>query len=374
MRETMTPRERLLAAYRCQPVDRVPIRVWGAEPSMKVWHPSFQPILDAALEHTDIVTGWGTWSNIFHSASSEIDVVVSDRPGSHSGFVDRVTTYRIPGGELTQIEAVSTEHKPGRVMKFFIESEAEAELWLSAPYVAARPDVTPFFEKTRELGEAGLVMAYMGSPVYAVYEMIGSERLALWSIDRRDLLREMGKTMTTRLLHEVVHQLENGVGPAYGYVGPELCIPPLMTPQDFEEFVVGPEGEIIRHIRDAGGFVWLHCHGDMGPVLDGLQRMGVAALNPIEPPPMGSLTMRQVRERVGNAMCLEGNIEADDLFRARPGRIRELVRTAIEEARGGGFVLCPTSGFMEWSTASPTQVSNYLEFIQAGLDFGRDFA
>ncbi|MHB0874917.1 MAG: hypothetical protein ACYC5O_02610, partial [Anaerolineae bacterium] len=65
------------------------------------------------------------------------------------------------------------------------------------------------------------------------------------------------------------------------------------------------------------------------------------------------------------------NIEADDMYRAPAKRIRELVARAIEDARGGGFILCPTSGFMEWPTASDRQADNVLTLIEAGLEYGK---
>ncbi|NPV08670.1 MAG: hypothetical protein HPY83_12025 [Anaerolineae bacterium] len=365
----MSSRERLLAAYQSQPVDRVPIRVWGAEPWTKVWHPSFRPILDAALEHTDLCAGWGPYLNLFWS-DVPVPMQVKDRPSRHEGFVDRVTTYETPRGSITQVEAVSTQHKPGRVLKFFVQSEEDALAWLSVPYVPSRPDLSPFFEKRDQLGERGLMMAYIGEPMYHIYTLMGSELMAFWSIEKRDLLREMINAAERRLTDLVFYMLEQGVGPVFGYVGPELCIPPLMTPRDFYEFVVQVDKKFTLPIRQAGKLLWVHCHGGMGPVIEGFLEMGVNCLNPIEPPPNGDITLAEARQRVGDRMCLEGNIEADDMFRSSPERIRELVRTAIEEARGGGFILCPTSGFMEWPTASPTQVNNYLEFIKAGLEFG----
>ncbi|NLT41505.1 MAG: hypothetical protein GXX93_02415 [Anaerolineae bacterium] len=129
-----------------------------------------------------------------------------------------------------------------------------------------------------------------------------------------------------------------------------------------------------KPIKQAGGLIWLHSHGKMSPVIEGFMEMGVDCLNPIEPPPMGDMTLRQAREVVGNRMCLEGNLEADDMFRAPAERIRRLVAEAIEDARGGGLILCPTSGFMEWPIATPRQVENYLTYIEAGLEYGKGFA
>ena len=371
-KETMSSRERLLAAYQSQAVDRVPIRVWGADPWMQVWHPSYQPILDAALKYSDICTGWGPSLNIFWSAVP-VQVHIEDHPSRHEGFVDRVTTYETPRGPITQIEAVSTEHKPGRVLKFFVENEEDALAWLSVPYVRVRPDLSPFFEMRERLGERGLVTAYIGEPMCHIYCLMGSELMALWSIEKRDLLREMINVAEQRLTDLVLYMLEQRVGPVYGYVGPEICIPPLMSPKDFYEFVVQVDKKFTLPIRQAGNLLWVHCHGGMGPVIEGFLEMGVNCLNPIEPPPNGDITLAEARRRVGNRMCLEGNLEADDMFRSTPQHIRELVRQAIEQGRGGGLILCPTSGFMEWPTCNPEKVANYLAFIEAGLEYGREF-
>jgi hypothetical protein len=371
--ETMSSRERLMAAYRSQPVDRVPIRVWGADPWMRVWHPSYQPILDAALRFSDIVTSWGPPLNIFYSDWKGVTVREADMPSRHEGFVERVTTYETPRGPISQVEAVSTENKPGRVLKFLVENEDDARAFLSVPYVQPRPDCSRFFELKADLGERGLMTVGIGEPVYHIYSLLGSELLALWSVDKPNLLRELVLAMQQRMTNHVQYLLEQGLGPCYGYVGPELCIPPLMSPAHFREFVVDVDKAFTSMIRQEGHLLWVHCHGDMGPVIEGFVEMGVNCLNPIEPPPLG-ISLARARGLVGNRLCLEGNIEADDLFRATPQRLRELVRQAMEQARGGGFILCPTSGFMEWPTCSPQKVENYLAFIQAGLEFGSNWS
>jgi hypothetical protein len=365
----MSPRERLLASYRSQPVDRVPIRIWGADPWIEAWHPTYQPILDVARRYTDLCVGWGPSSNIFLT-DLEVPTRKTQRPSRHEGFVEEVTAYETPRGTLTTVEAVSPERKPGYTREYLIKSEDDALAWLSVPYVPSRPDVSPFFETDRRLGDAGLMTAYIGSPAAHVYFMIGSERMALWSVDNRDLLRTLIVTAQRRMIDNVQYLLEQGVGPVFGYVGPEICIPPLMGPRDFREFVVEMDKPFTHMIRNAGGLLWVHCHGGMGPCLEGFLEMGVNCLNPIEPPPNGDVTLAQARAIVGDRLCLEGNVEADDMFRASTGRIRMLVRQAIEEARGGPFILCPTAGFMEWPTCNPEKVANFQTFVEAGLEYG----
>ena len=55
----MTSHERLMAAYRKQEPDRVPVRVWAVDDRTQPIHPSYAPIVEAAREKTDLVGGWG---------------------------------------------------------------------------------------------------------------------------------------------------------------------------------------------------------------------------------------------------------------------------------------------------------------------------
>ena len=218
-----------------------------------------------------------------------------------------------------------------------------------------------------------MVMCPFGpEPMYHINALIGSELFAIWTVDERELIRELIETTYIRTRDFLKQQLAAGVGPLFGYVGPELCIPPLQSPQDFREFVVEYDRRLIDLIHDAGGICWVHGHGKMGPVLEMFVEMGCDALNPIEPPPMGDVTLAQAKARVGDRMALEGNIQQGDLYRVRPERIEELVRTAIREAGpGGGFVLCPTSSPWQSASVDQTVIDNYTALVEAGLKYGR---
>ncbi|MHB0875331.1 MAG: uroporphyrinogen decarboxylase family protein [Anaerolineae bacterium] len=373
--EAMTSRERLMAAFRSQPVDRVPIKIWSAAPWSRVWHPSFQPILDLALAKTDLAVQWGMDTGYFMTHMDAVDLWESHKPSEHEGFRDRHTVVHTKYGDLHSVHTYSTEHRPGMQMKYPIESIEDARKFLSIPYVLIEPDVSDFFFRQDEMGERGIMIAQIDyEPIFAVQMLMGSELLAIWLMEERQLVREMVEALTERVVDRVKYLLSKGVGPVFGYYGPELCSPPLVRPIDFQEFVVEVDRKFTSLVKEAGGLMWVHSHGPMSRVLQGFLDIGVDCLNPIEPPPMGDVTVRQARQVVGSRMCLEGNIEADDMYRAPAKRIRELVAQAIEEARGGGLILCPTSGYMEWTTAGQRQVDNYRAFVEAGLEFGKDFS
>jgi uroporphyrinogen-III decarboxylase len=163
--------------------------------------------------------------------------------------------------------------------------------------------------------------------------------------------------------------LAAGIRGVFGWVGPELCIPPLMPPAAFERYVFAVDKPLVDRIHDAGGRVWVHCHGRMKPVLKRFADMGIDVLNPIEPPPMGDITLPEAFEAVGGRMGLEGNIETHDFMTAPKDVIREKVRAALDAGRGRRFILCPSSGYMENVTPSPREIENWLCYIEEGVRY-----
>jgi len=64
--------------------------------------------------------------------------------------------------------------------------------------------------------------------------------------------RSAGDAATRWLRREkaiLKRHLEEGAGPPFGWVGPELCIPPLASPTDFDDFVARydrPSVEVVH--------------------------------------------------------------------------------------------------------------------------------
>lgn len=370
----MTTRERVLTAMRGGVPDRVPIWFWGVEPGGPQRHPSIQRVVDAYLQRGDIIQWWsGAVPGVFYSASDAVSSETRRGPSELPDFDEQVTTYHTPAGELTQVYYVSRSGKPGYTKKHLIESEEDVERLLSVPYVPMRPDCSGFFEREARLGDAGIVMASLGAdPMYALNRLTGSELFAVWSVERRELIAELIEVFLQRTLDWLHWVLGQGVGPLIGYVGPELCIPPLQSPRDFEEWVVGPDLIINETIHEAGGLAFVHCHGRMNPVLEGFVRMRADALHPVEPPPMGDVTLAEAKRRVGRDLCLVGNVQEDDIWRMPQAQFREMVAETVRVGmEGGGFILSPTSTPFSWPEITQRAQENMLALLEVGLDLGR---
>lgn len=260
-----------------------------------------------------------------------------------------------------------------------LETRDDVERFLSVEYVPPRPDCASFFELDGELGDRGLPIAQtICDPMYALNRITGSETFALWSVEERDLIDEVIALFTERILAYTRWLVARGVGPLFGYVGPELCIPPLQSPADFERWVVAPDRQIADLIHEAGGLMLVHCHGGLDPVLEGFVRMGADALHPIEPPMRdgtgmaGCVTLADAKRRVGDDLCIVGNTRHHDIETMPPAQFREMIAETIRVGmEGGGFILSPTATPFGWPTMTDRARENWLNMLDVALEVGR---
>jgi uroporphyrinogen-III decarboxylase len=362
MTTPMTSRERVLAAFRREPVDRVPFRIWGFDPEGEHPEPTFAALAEIArAAELDVMN---FWSPRVHEAS-ESHAELETRPSRHEGFVEEVWTRQTPRGPLVQCYLRSLVGKPGYQSKYLLETPEDAARWLSLPWSPPVVDCSDWPAAEARLGSRGLLMAGgIGEAMYAINGMTGSECWGYWLVEERELLHELVAEASRRELYVLKEMLAQGVRGVYGYVGPELCIPPLAGPRDFDEFVVPYDQPVHDLIHEAGGSVWLHCHGKMNLVLERFADEGIDCLNPMEPPPMGDVTIAEARARVGDRMALEGGIEVGDLELKGPAEMEAMTSEALWQSGGRGFILSFSSDLSHLLTLTPHVLENLRVFCE----------
>ncbi|NCO34515.1 MAG: hypothetical protein AUJ92_13455 [Armatimonadetes bacterium CG2_30_59_28] len=371
----MTPlsgRERLLRVFRQQDVDRMPLRIWGVDPMFPSENPTWAPLCELTEDYQiDIFRTWNPTKDEWdpHLPPVLSEEVESDKPDMSV----HQATMQTPSGPLTASWYRPKDGSPGYVKKHYIESIEDARKWLSIP--ASKPTrrrVDSYWELEQKSNDRALLFVGIGEAMYSVQAHMGSESFGLWLMDERDLLREMIDKAYAAVEEQVKYYLSQKIGDAYGWVGPELCIPPLASPKDFREFVFDYDKKIIDLIHDAGKLVWVHCHGDMNPVLEDFVEMGVDCLNPIEPPPTGKLTLAEAKKRCAGKMSLEGGVQNGDFDRMKPEQLVPVVEEVIRQGKPGGcFILCPTSSPSTRPRLNERHIANYRAFVEAGIRLGR---
>jgi len=159
-----------------------------------------------------------------------------------------------------------------------------------------------------------------------------------------------------------------------GWVGPEVFIPPLASVNVFERFSFQFDKKVIDLAHENGSRVWVHSHGKMRSVLPRMADMGVDVLNPIEPPPMGDVTIEEAFELNGGRMTLEGNIETHDLMTMPTGQLVEKIEHVLAAGqRMGRLILSPSSGYDEAPEPTELLLKNLRAYIVEGTRIADGF-
>jgi len=131
--------------------------------------------------------------------------------------------------------------------------------------------------------------------------------------------------------------------------------------------------KIIELIHSENKLVWVHCHGDMKPVLNYFIEMGIDCLNPMEPPPVGKITLKEAKEICKGKMAIDGGIEDGAFDTLKPEEMEKLVEETIAQGKPWyGFILCPTSSPTTYAKLLPRHIENYKVFVETAVKI-RDY-
>ena len=334
----MDTAQRVLAALRREEPDRVPVFIYLNPYDTKAWYssdPSYADVLAACRDHADVIGDWYVPMGFFCSAA--------ELPAESRRLADGATarTLHTPAGPITSVTAPDWRGEGPR--KLWISSVEDARRVLSIPHVPVRPDLTDFLAARQRLAGRVVGQATFPDPICLLGDLIDPSTLAVWTIERRDLLVEMLDVAAERIVETLRFCLDAGAGPIIYFNGPEYALPPLMSPRDFEQFVVAYDAPLVDLVHSyPGRYVIIHSHGRVNRFLERFAAIGMDGLNVLEPPPIGDVVLTDAKRRVGGAYCLIGNIQYDDLARGSAADVDRLVAGAIRDgAPGGGFILSP---------------------------------
>ncbi len=366
--KTLTSRERLTRIFQNQEVDRPALKLWGANLRMQsLLHPSYAPICRLAEELTDLCSSAFSPFHIYCGMLEGQETVTTVEPGKDPRWNEVTTIFYTPKGPLTQRKLISVYGETEHALEYAVKEPEDLEKVLSLPYQPYPFSPNHFWEENARLGDKGVAMFVLDHAGYALQRLTGSETLAYLSVDCRELVNEVIRVFAERILEQVKSAIAAGVQGVFSWVGPEVFLPPLMSPTDFEDFVYRWDKPICDAIHQGGGQVWVHCHGKVANFLSRFIEMGVDVLNPLEVPKNGDVDLETCIQRYGNQIGWEGNIEIQEIIQADPEQLMESMRICVEAGKKSGrFILCPSAGFMEY----PFPEERYLQNLRIYLEEG----
>jgi uroporphyrinogen-III decarboxylase len=371
----------MMAAFRGEPVDRVPIwlregfdfhhPIPRADDFLLGWRadPDYVALYEVARRHCDMRVEWGP-PGLFNRTLSIPPQRMTEEGQQVSADVRRiVTTIDTPRGTLTGVREQRRGEAHSWTTKYPVESREDLEKLRSVPFEVGAVDTSRYDGERALLGDRGVMCLVVSSP-WVVFSTTMPFELALeWSLSERAMVHEILEEITQRVLAGLEAVFERDYQDMIANIGgSEQCTPPIMGPAAYRELVTPYEARIADFLSRHGVPLNCHCHSMVRDALPAMVDAGMSATDPVEPPPMGNVTAAEARDLVGDRLTLCENLEWQELVESPPGRIRDRVREITNTGKKR-LVIGSSAGPISRMTAQ--QIRNYREWIDAALEYGQ---
>ncbi|MGC8971483.1 MAG: uroporphyrinogen decarboxylase family protein [bacterium] len=371
----MTSKERLIKVFNREKPDRVPISLYEFDGHYDSWIYNYQEyveILEYAKGKTDKMSPWNPTADkpvLFYGEVSPEDV--KNYTWQEGSSVYTRTIIRTPEGELTTLKRQDEGVHTTWTIEYLCKDAKDAERLFSIEYFPWKPSINSFFKKMEEIGNSGIVTGEIPDALCLTVELFGFYKFLMLYTDNRSLIFRLMDFFQERLYNYLEYLLSNGVVTVYRICGPEYATPPYLSPREFRSLVVRYDKEIIELLHKYGSKARLHSHGKVKNVLEFISEMNIDAIDPLEPPPDGDITLKEARKILGEKVVLIGNIEERLFEVGTKSEIEIAVKTAIEEGSNSGpFILCPTA--MPLTTPLDRKIQeNIIHYIDCSIKYGK---
>ena len=344
----MTSRERLLTTLNGDQPDRVPVTIYECSHLDDSWvhqEPSYAPLLDLERRYGD---GFARGPIDYPILIGDPNAADGSAVREDDGSFEQITEIDTPKGKLRTITRRDPEMMTYWQIEPLIKSNEDIEKVLSLPDPPAEINVQKIKDLEAKVGDDGIIIFSLGDAIGHVVGLFDFEDFVIrCCTDEGPIIALLDKAQD--LILKAVGLIGSAIDNAcFRLWGPEYCAAPLMNPlKYFERYVVNYDRPLTEAIHATDNLSVIHSHGRLNDILDMIVDIGADALEPIEtlPASTADVTLAQVKQRIGDKICLMGAIQALTIETASPDEVKQQVREAIEiAAGGGGFVILPTAG------------------------------
>jgi len=221
---------------------------------------------------------------------------------------------------------------------------------------------------TEIVGNQGLVEVVVYSALdIKAGDAYGLDNMMLAYHDNKDLLMQLLRVFQDQVLAETEAYLEAGANVIYvSWYYASLSAG--WSPRIYKEVFVPLIKEHVDLVHKYKGIYHFYDDGKCMPIIETLKGLGVDILSTLAPPPMGDVDLLEVKKKIGDRVCLKGNIDLIyTLMKGTPERIEEIVKETIETAAPeGGFILSTSD-----SIRDETPIGNVRAYFEAAREYGK---
>lgn len=345
-----------MATLRGEPVDRPPVSFYEiggfnvdpADPSpFNVYNdPSWQPLLQLAEEHTDLIRMRGP--SVAVASDNCMSEFLTSEQYVEGGRLFTRTRLEVGGRTLTSLSRQDPDVHTVWTIEHLLKDvdDLRAYLELPAEVFSQEIDVSRLIEEDEAIGDRGIVMVETPDPICLAAGLFSMEDYTVIALTEQKLFHELLEKLSHHLYKSAEKVASGFPGHLWRIAGPEYATPPYLPPSLFREYVVLYTEPIVRTIAKHDGFPRIHCHGRIKEALPCFIEMGAVGTDPIEPPPQGNVELADVRREYGRDLVLFGNLEVSDIEMMEPPEFEKVVARSLRDGASGegrGFVLMPSS-------------------------------
>jgi len=342
----MTSRERLLSAIRLEKPDRVPVSPLGLGRSGN--------LADELLAKTDPIIKAGIGGNAILGKNVKSE---SEQIGNET-----ITRIHTPKGDLTR--KIRRTGITSATVEFPFITEEDVEKFLSIPYQPPDINVDGFLAQKERIGQEGLVMTGVGDAICLPASWFSPEDFCLQWADNPCLLKSLVELAAERLHPFIEKACQLGVD-AFWIAGGEYVTVQL-GPEAFEVLIKPYDRELVDIIHKYGGIAHYHNHGKVACCLEDFVDLDIDVISPLEAPPCGDIDLADAKRRIGDEICLMGNI--DDMMvlsSTDVEEVKEIGRKCIESAGNSGYIL----GGTDSGTFNEKAAQNFIALVDVSREY-----
>ncbi|MGN0999793.1 MAG: uroporphyrinogen decarboxylase family protein [Faecousia sp.] len=217
-----------------------------------------------------------------------------------------------------------------------LEDIEDAEQYRKPDITKVAPTIIRRFAQETDL----FVFAQIGGPVSMLDEMFPMEDYMVYSITNPDELAIISDKVIEYEIEKAKLFLDAG---AHGILmADDIAFNTglLLPPKTMEKIVYPYYEKIVKEIKAYKDVpVFMHSDGDLNAVMDKIVELGFDGLQSLQP--AAHMDIAQIKQQYGDKLCLWGNIDLNEVMCfASPEEVKRVVRNTMNAAsREGGFIL-----------------------------------
>ena len=217
-----------------------------------------------------------------------------------------------------------------------------------------------------EAGEELSVHSEIFSPFTQLMELFGYQEALMYLIDEPERCEAILAAYTQGAADLGAEQARRGVDAVL--ISSAFAGGGFISPRQYDRFVLPFEAEVVRRVHAAGAPVYTHTCGDIGDRLERMVQTGIDGIDTLDPPPLGSVELADAKRRVGDRVFFKGNIDAvNTLLKKSRAEVRAdaLARLQVGSP-GGGYILSSAC-----SVSPRVPPENLTVLVEASKAFGK---